>query len=151
MRFDPAFIGDAGEVYEVVYGQHFDGIYPQDGVAWVLYTPPLIYPVRLDPVDSTGARLTLPSDFLAYAIRPGADPTQAECAEPFWFERVAAGPNIASPPASRCAGMAIWTAGTTGSGGGCPTRRGPGPWSGHHRATRAHPSCHGPVPTGARR
>lgn len=98
VRFDPAFIGDAGEVYEVVYGQHFDGIYPQDGVAWVLYTPPLIYPVRLDPVDSTGARLTLPSDFLAYAIRPGADPTQAECAEPFWFERVAAGPNIASPP-----------------------------------------------------
>lgn len=79
-------VGDAAERYGVMYAELYLGQRPQDiGTAFLTYAPPDIYPVRLDPVDSSGTRTALPSDFVAYAIAPGRDRVQAECVEAFWY------------------------------------------------------------------
>jgi hypothetical protein len=98
VSYAPSQVGDAGEVYMVVYGEGYHGINPTgNSVALALYTPPLIYPVRLDPVDTTGAAVDIPAGFLAYAIAPGADPTQAECLDKEWYWPHRFDPTIATP------------------------------------------------------
>lgn len=79
-------VGDAAERYGVMYAELYLGQRPQDiGTAFLTYAPPDLYPVRLDPVDSSGARTRLPSDFVAYAIAPGRNPVQADCVDAFWY------------------------------------------------------------------
>jgi hypothetical protein len=77
--FNPTEIGDFGEHWFVVFGEHYDGIYPVTGTAFAFYAPPTIYPVRLNPVDTNGDPLTLGSNDRAYAIKPGANPVAADC------------------------------------------------------------------------
>jgi len=82
----PPAVGDAAEVYTIVYAEGYFGINPTGAsIAYALYTPPIIYPVRLDPVDATGAAVAVPTDFVGYAVAPGANPTQAECLDWEWY------------------------------------------------------------------
>ncbi len=54
--YAPPTIGDRGEFYQVVFGEQYHGITPTgNSVIWALYTPPIIYPVALMPVDTSGA------------------------------------------------------------------------------------------------
>jgi hypothetical protein len=79
-------VGDDAERYGVMYAELYLGRTPQNiGTAFLTYAPSDIYPVRLDPVDSSGARTRLPSDFVAYAIAPGRNPVQADCVDAFWY------------------------------------------------------------------
>lgn len=95
---NPPFVGDAGERYQVVYGQVYTGSTPTaTSRMWALYTPPTIYPVSLTPVDVSGTRLALGQDALAYAVRAGADPTAGECADTFWYTDELAKPVPAVP------------------------------------------------------
>ncbi|MCY7419003.1 MAG: hypothetical protein LH650_10995, partial [Chloroflexi bacterium] len=72
--------------YTIVYAEGYYGINPTGAsIAYALYTPPVIYPVRLDPVDATGAAVAVPTDFVGYAVAPGANPTQSDCADWEWY------------------------------------------------------------------
>ena len=84
VRYNPPYIGDAGEVYRVVYGEHYDGIFPRSGVAFALYTPPVLYRVQLDAVD-TADRYIRAKGFNAFAVREGANPGEADCAKWDWW------------------------------------------------------------------
>jgi hypothetical protein len=95
ITYDPAAWGDDAERYSVVLAQHMDGIFPVRATAYALYVPPLVYPVRLDPVDVDGRPLALNRGVTAFAVhRVGA--TESECtpSERFRWPREA----IADPP-----------------------------------------------------
>jgi hypothetical protein len=83
--YQPPAVGDRGEYYALVYAQPALGIYAHgDPIVWAIYTPPLVYPVEVHPVNTSGVALTVPVGFAAYAIAPGANPTQADCLEWQW-------------------------------------------------------------------
>ncbi len=100
MTSAPPFVGDRGEIFQVVYGQIYRGSYPTSASQmWAVYTPPSIYPVELTPVDTSGGRLALNHDVVGYAVHAGANPVAAACVEPFWYEAVLSQP---TPPVPDC-------------------------------------------------
>jgi hypothetical protein len=97
VNYAPSFVGDAGEVVTVILGQHFDGIYPISGQAYVLYAAPLIYPAIIQAFDTSGQRVEVPGGYVGYAVRAGTDPTAAQCVAGDWYVAVAAGPTVPVP------------------------------------------------------
>ena len=53
--------------------------------------------MELTPVDTSGARLALDHDVVAYAVRDGADPTAGACVEPFWYTAMLSQPEPRVP------------------------------------------------------
>ena len=134
--YAPPLIGDAGEEYQAVFAEQYYGITPTgNSRMFLLYTPPTVYPVRLDAVDT--------------AWRGGADPVRL---------RRLRGPRGHEPDAGRLRrhrlggrrarvrdlphpglhdpvpGSAITSAAS------CPTTPVPGPWSARPTGTPALPS-----------
>jgi hypothetical protein len=88
VRFLPRWFGDSAEVWVVMWGQLYDGIYPQNsGKAYAFYSAPILYPVRLDPVNAAGAAVAAPEGTAAYAVRRGltTSPKQADCVAEDWY------------------------------------------------------------------
>ena len=85
VTYNPSGVGDLGERYAVFYGQHYDGIFPVGGIAFAFYTPPTLYPVELDTVDTEGGPLSVRPGTVVYAVREGANPVQAECLGQDWI------------------------------------------------------------------
>lgn len=78
-------LGDAGEDYRVVFVQRYVGIRPQDGVAFALYAPPQLYPIRVDTITPSGKAYHLDSGDTAYAVRDGTGAVQASCVASDWW------------------------------------------------------------------
>jgi hypothetical protein len=97
VNYAPSYVGDRGEVVTVILAQHFDGIYPVSGQAYVLYAAPLIYPAIIQAFDTAGQRVDVPSGYVGYAVRAGTNPTAAQCVAGDWYVAKAAGPTVPVP------------------------------------------------------
>jgi hypothetical protein len=106
-------LGDAGERWNVLYVQHYRGIFPQRGLAHAIYVAPRYYPVRLDPVDTAGRPTDARPGTAAYAVRSGRSATAGACvAGPWW----AANRRVVDPPVPDCVRL-DWIADAAGRSG----------------------------------
>lgn len=92
-------LGDAGERWNVLYVQHYRGIFPQKGLAHAIYVAPRYYPVRLDPVDTAGRPTDARPGTAAYAVRSGRPATAGACVAGAWW---AANRRVVDPPVPDC-------------------------------------------------
>ena len=96
--YAPPLIGDTGEEYQAVFAEEYLGWTPTgNSRMFLLYTPPTVYPVRVDAVDTSGAGVRIPTDFVAYAVREGTDPTQADCDTTDWVQAALASATFPIP------------------------------------------------------
>lgn len=98
VSYAPPFIGDLAEEYQLIYVEEYLGIQPTgNSRLYALYTPPTVYRVLVDAVDTRGAAVRIPSGSVAYAVREGTNPTQADCDTTDWVQAALASATFPLP------------------------------------------------------
>ncbi|MBX3031369.1 MAG: hypothetical protein KF809_14570 [Chloroflexi bacterium] len=98
LTFSPPLVGDASEGYHGMFARHFEGISAIGGTYYAFYVPPLVYPVRITSVGTTGRIIDPPLGARAYAVRGGSDPAQAACVTARSIRAAAGQVRIEPPP-----------------------------------------------------
>ncbi|MFN8518739.1 MAG: Calx-beta domain-containing protein [Chloroflexota bacterium] len=107
-------VGDAGEDYRVVLAQRYNGITPVGGVAFALYAPPQLYPVRVDTITPAGTAFPVDENDMAYAVRDGTSASQADCVANDWWIEASRQARVDAPACITLAGSSSQGYGFTG-------------------------------------